>query len=404
MIGVIADDLTGAAEVAGAAFAAGLSAEVWTAESGVPGESAFGAAGWSSGGADVVVLDTDTRWRSPEEAGSRVEHAADALRRERPERVFKKVDSLLRGHVVREVEVVRRAFGLSSTLLVPAHPAIGRTIERGRYYIYGVPLHESPLARDPGHPRPSSCVDRLLGARAGTPIRLPDATSVNDLRRLASELDPDTLAAGSAAFFEAILFGRAESAREEAGGRKPGRVDVAPTGPSLFVCGSLSAWRDGRAGEAARYDVPVFRLPDEMLVENGDLKAARADFRRDVEARRDGGSALIAIGRSTEVEGVAPEVLVGRLAEAAVGLAPAFRSVYLEGGATAAAFLKQMAWTHLRVAGVVAPGVVTMTPVDATTPIYVTTKSGSYPWPDRVWDRESEAGPPRARWLRREDP
>ena len=67
MIGVIADDLTGAAELGAVGLRHGLRAEI--VRSAQPG-----------GEADLVCVDTDTRSCKPEEAASRAGSAARMLR------------------------------------------------------------------------------------------------------------------------------------------------------------------------------------------------------------------------------------------------------------------------------------------------------------------------------------
>ena len=55
--------------------------------------------------------------------------------------------------------------------------------------------------------------------------------------------------------------------------------------------------------------------------------------------------------------------------------------MYIEGGATAAAAVEAMHWTDFRLAGALAPGVVSLRPA-AAPHILLTMKPGSYPWPD----------------------
>jgi len=83
-IAVIADDLSGAAEVAGIAFSRGLSAEV---------QRQFEPAT----DAQFVAVDTDSRHVPRAEAADRVRQIAEQVVASRPDWIFKKVDSLLRG-------------------------------------------------------------------------------------------------------------------------------------------------------------------------------------------------------------------------------------------------------------------------------------------------------------------
>ena len=90
MIGVIADDLTGAAELGAAGLRQGWSAEVVTE-------------GRPSGTSDLVCMDTDSRAQPPREAARRVAAAVKVLQKAGATWVYKKVDSVLRGQVKRSV-------------------------------------------------------------------------------------------------------------------------------------------------------------------------------------------------------------------------------------------------------------------------------------------------------------
>src|SRR5947209_4950418 len=99
MIGVIADDLTGAAELRGVGLRHGFKAEV-IIHGGCKSE------------ADLVCVDTDSRSCTAKEAARRAAAAALELREAGAEWVYKKVDSVLRGQVVAEVRALQKAFGL----------------------------------------------------------------------------------------------------------------------------------------------------------------------------------------------------------------------------------------------------------------------------------------------------
>jgi uncharacterized protein YgbK (DUF1537 family) len=115
---VIADDLSGAAELAGIAFARGYSAEV---------QRQFDA----TSDADLIAIDTDSRSLPPDAAAQRVEQITQAVVAARPAWIYKKVDSVLRGNVRAETEAVLRVLQTSLAILVPANPSRGRTIVGG---------------------------------------------------------------------------------------------------------------------------------------------------------------------------------------------------------------------------------------------------------------------------------
>jgi len=106
---VIADDLSGAAELAGAAAGMGFSAEVHTH---------FDA----SSGADVIAVDADSRGMASFEARRVVGEITEKVLRAAPKWIYKKTDSVLRGNVRIEIERIASVAGLSGAMLMPANP------------------------------------------------------------------------------------------------------------------------------------------------------------------------------------------------------------------------------------------------------------------------------------------
>lgn len=140
---IIADDLSGAAETAGAvAGASGTQARVWLGDAG-----AF----------ELPVEAVDTGSRSG--PGTAL---AGILDRVPPgATVYKKIDSLLRGRIGDEV-VELRSRGLP-VLVAAAVPRIGRTVRGGVVHLGGVPLHESDAWAAEAAPPPTS-IPEALGA------------------------------------------------------------------------------------------------------------------------------------------------------------------------------------------------------------------------------------------------
>jgi uncharacterized protein YgbK (DUF1537 family) len=246
---VIADDLTGALDT-GAQFA---------------GQGLRTLVGWGGAleeEADVWVLDTESRDLPPAEArrlvSEQVERALPHVRR-----LYKKVDSTLRGNPGAELAAVLEASGGGRALLAPAFPAQGRTTLRGRQLVHGVPLDQTPYAAPgTGH----SSIAALLHAQAGLatssvylevvrqgveslasclqasgdPVLVVDAVEDADLATVAQ--------AATAAGLDRLLAGSAGLAAHLArsgglslpGGllRQPLPLQGATHGPILFVAGT----------------------------------------------------------------------------------------------------------------------------------------------------------------------
>lgn len=348
IIAVLADDLSGAAELAGAALRYGLTAEV-TTQTGEPSA------------ADVCCINADTRTLPMEDAIARTARFAADLCAARPKLVFKKTDSLLRGHVAAELNAILRQTGQPRALLCPANPGRGRIVRAGRYYVDGVPLDQTMFAHDPTHPRRTAMIRELLGPTDAC-VQTPDTLSQQDLRAYADLVDATTIPAGGIEFFEAILASRGHRLVEHHAPRLDGN--------RLFVCGSPAAWSIGRSAQAAHHGIATVRLDPAAavrcaawLVSQGQVQLAIGDCAGEPQAFGESLASAVA------------EIL----SSARVDL------VFLEGGATATAVLNRLGWTRLRASAEIAAGTVLLEDVRGRLPRLVI-KPGSYPWPDAVWN------------------
>ena len=131
---ILADDLTGAADTA-----------IAFARRRLAGESRLG----RIAAAEIMW----TPWRSPTTWPLVNVDAADAARRHGEVlrrfllpgmRVFKKIDSTLRGHPAEEIaamlDVMRAHDPRVRVVMAPAFPATGRTVRDGEVHVHGVPL------------------------------------------------------------------------------------------------------------------------------------------------------------------------------------------------------------------------------------------------------------------------
>jgi uncharacterized protein YgbK (DUF1537 family) len=359
---VLADDLSGAAEIAGIAFDHGLSAEV---------QRQFDPAT----AAQVVAIDTDSRDLPAAGAAQHLRRITEQVLAARPTLIFKKVDSLLRGNVRAEIEAVVDITQQRRAILLPANPSRGRVIAGGLYLIDGVRLDRTPLAADPDHPRRSADVRQLLGeagerqlhvvgqheSLADDGIIVPDVSTPLDVQQRASELNTDTLAAGAADFFAALVEARCQRPRAAAPS-----VQIAP--PSLLVCGSRASW------PARRADCEAAGIPLIALAEGGGEASGRF------------GAMAIGLGeRQLNDPDSALRSFLPRLIEFFLNNS-AVKTLLIEGGATAAAIAENFGWTRFAVTARAPAGVGVLQPIGAQAPLVVV-KPGSYPWPQEIWDQ-----------------
>lgn len=131
---IIADDLSGAADCAIGFAAHGARAVV-----ALDGTDSAGVAE-----ADIVATDVDSRRLTPQDAAAR---NLDAWQRGRGQgrRVYKKIDSTLRGNWAAETAALQPVAGLA--IVAPAFPATGRTTRDGRMFVKDQPLEDTDIWR-----------------------------------------------------------------------------------------------------------------------------------------------------------------------------------------------------------------------------------------------------------------
>jgi uncharacterized protein YgbK (DUF1537 family) len=307
----VADDLSGAADCAVAFMSTGLTACVL-----------FGDADMDVD-ADVIAIDAGTRRMAADDAGHESRRifgkiAAGPL-------IYKKIDSMLRGHIGVEVAAAldgRRTLDARTiVVMAPAFPAMGRTTVNGIQLVRGTPV--------------ATIVD-IVGD-----VMICDAETESDLRTIADK--------GLALGVPVIWVGSAGLARHlpiAAGLQREGREPTALpeiTRPILFVVGSASSCSSEQA-EALR----------EVL---GNDALATLDA-GDTKTRED------------------PE-LCAALARSLASRAAEFGALVLTGGETARSVLEAMGVTGLRLVKEVEPGVPLSMSMGAVE-IPVITKAGAF--------------------------
>lgn len=385
MIGVIADDLTGAAELGAVGLRHGLRAEI--VRSGKPG-----------GEADLICVDTDSRSCDGATAAKRAAVAAKTLRAAGAKWIYKKVDSVLRGNVTPEVEAVMQQLEFNRAVLLPANPSLGRVIRDGEYFVKGRPINRTEFAKDPEYPRRSAQVLRLLGAPQHFLLRLANggltvpentlligqADSSERVRQWAAARDSNWLPVGGSEFFNELLG-------VECGPPAP-PVDRAvdfSQGQQLFVCGTASKSVQTLVKSAKAGHVPVFSLPRELAWGNPWQPQARNLIaQRVVGAFAESRRVILSVGLPQVRDVVVARHLSNYLvdvAEAVLNRVPV-KNIFAEGGATSAELVRRMNWPRMEVRREWAPGVASLA-VAGENSQWLTIKPGSYAWPEE-WTRQ----------------
>jgi uncharacterized protein YgbK (DUF1537 family) len=377
---IVADDLTGAMDVAGPLAARGLST--------LAVASVDGCTPQHLAGAEVVSINADSRHLSAQAAADRVRAILRELVHPDAEILIKKIDSTLRGNVVAETLAMLETSKRRAAVVAPAFPAQGRTVVDGIVHVKGVPLKDTNFARDALSPPPLDPLDvlfaqadpkaRVCRVAAGAPVPIVptadrqifalDSTSDADLRvsvqALSTQLK-DALLVGSAGIAEAVAevcFPRSD------------RAASTPmiTGRLLFVVGS-------RAQQSAQQVT--------ALMETGDVQTfAAPNGRVDIEAAMRTAAQIVVLKATADAEG-----REGDAAAVARGLADgvaqllerrAFAAMVATGGDTAIAILQRLSQPALRVIGNLLPGIPFSRIKAGSGELWFVTKAGGFGSPD----------------------
>lgn len=383
MIAVIADDFTGAAEIAAVGLRYGLNAEVQTQLS-------------HDSKADLIVIDTDTRSRIPNEAATQVQKVLQQLQEVSPEWIYKKVDSVMRGRIATELTALLTASNKQKALLVPANPSFGRTISNGRYFINGQPLNETDFANDPEYPAASSDVLDLLGPSESVAtcllkpqqeipthgIIVGEAETKQDLLLWAAQLDDSTIPAGAADFFAAILEVKGHTLKPPEEQPEPSQGKTA-----LFVCTGGSRYSRKAVEEAQRHDIPVSKMPSELFHNCQPSDKLLQQWTNDtITTLQEYSKAIVTIDQPIARNPALARKLRHHIAALVENVLSrtSIDELFIEGGATASAIVRRLQRTRFFPCAELAPGIVRMR-VKEKQNLYLTIKPGSYHWPKKTW-------------------
>jgi uncharacterized protein YgbK (DUF1537 family) len=382
VIAVIADDFTGAAELAGIGLRYGLTVELNTS---VPNATSL----------DLLIVPTNTRSASADDAYEAVYSISKDLYRIGAQWLYKKTDSVLRGNVVTELNALLKASGKNKVLFIPANPSLDRTITNGIYFIQGKPLHESEFAKTMLTFRSSSNVIDLLGVSPFVTVRaikaneeivdnclsVGEASDLGDLRTWAAKVNREVITAGAGDFFEALL--QAEGFKTSSDYKS----QTFQLGEKvLIVCASPFHKSREFVAEARRRGIPICEMPEGLFKNNQPRKP-------DVDEWAD---------QATSAFQIAPKVILTinkpfvrnkafarQLRElTAMTVEKIMKVVTLnellvEGGDTVSSIYQRLKFGRFYPTNELARGVLRMKVDDR--PLYFTIKPGSYAWPESIW-------------------
>jgi uncharacterized protein YgbK (DUF1537 family) len=348
VLGVVADDFTGACDLAAAVSRAGVPATVLLDPAApVP---------------DVpcVVVALKSRTAPVGRAVAESVAAARALRAAGARWLYQKYcstfDSTEEGNIGPVADALMDVLGADVDLTTPATPEVGRRVYRGHLFVGDRLLSESPLRDHPLTPMTDPDLVRWLSHQTSRPVSrgaiapgnvLLDAASDADLDRIADEL-LDRAEAGHVDLWGGAAGLAAALARALATGGPAQGVAPVPEGRRLVLAGSCS--------ERTRAQVARFRGPAYQVVP-GDVAGA-LDFLDGAD-----GTALVHSGAADRVPGAA-DAFERTLAEVARVAVPRFGvgQLLVAGGETSGAVCRALGLAALDVREHVAPGLAWCSP------------------------------------------
>ena len=383
MITVIADDLTGAAEIAGICLRYGL-------------EVAFGIDVMPENVKDINIIATDSRSMTEERAYKTHRQLADSIISKKGNHtIFKKCDSALRGYVLTELLALLNASEKECVLLQPANPASTRCIQNGTYFIGKRLLEDTGFAVDPDFPSSSSLVKNLLLERASRHHKLdkihtgsikeinsegifiPDCNSIDELKNCVELYNENTIIGGSAAFFEQFLLKYYHNLTKI----KPKKYNF--SNHYLLLSGSTQPESILFAANLKNTNCTVLVLPNNLLEKNIEDSHLNDWIEQITQIYTENKKVVIRISdKIIEFEG-SSKILKNRMSSVVKQLLEntSINELFIEGGATAYDLLQRLNWKSFTPIAELAPGVVRMQ-YDLDTNKYITLKPGSYKWPE----------------------
>ena len=410
LIGAIADDLTGATDLALMLSREGMKTVQVV---GVPEE------GFDYRGADAVVVALKSR-TTP--AQSAVEESLAALKQLQAagarQIIFKycsTFDSTAEGNIGPVTDALMDAMDEDLTIVCPAFPANGRTIYQGYLFVGDLLLSDSPMKDHPLTPMRDASLIRLMQAQSkkrvglighqivaqgaeairealakaradGVQVLVVDAITDNDLREIGAAIDGLALITGGSGI--AIGLPANYRARGEIASAASSASLSAPEGRAVTLAGSCSKATRGQIETAIVAGVPTFRIDPLDIAEGKLTPAAVIDWA--VSLRE--GTPLIYSSADPEIVRQAQEKL-GReeagalvehfLADVAVALREkGFARFLVAGGETSGAVVNALKVSALHIGPEIDPGVPWTTSLDAGPQIALALKSGNFGGPD----------------------
>lgn len=396
VFGCIADDFTGASDAASFLVKGGMSVRLC---SGIP--QAEGSP--EAEDAQAVVIALKSRTQKTDEAVADSVRAAEYLLRQGVQQIYFKYcstfDSTPEGNIGPVADALMDLTGSPCTVLCPALPVNGRTVEGGRLLVNGVPLHESPMKDHPLTPMWDCRIHKLMEPQSRYACFYISREGLDNLENLPDQpcyLIPDYQDAGdgeriaSACFHLPFLTGgsglleplaKLWTKKLSGAGKIP---ESGTRGRALLVAGSCSKATLGQIAWYRDQGNPCYKLDPQAMLEGRQTLEDAWNF---IEANSGEDTAALVYSSDTpekvkEYQRLGAEKVAAMLEDAMAQLAvravkAGYTRIISAGGETSGAVAGGLGFASCWIGQSVAPGVPVMIPVERPD-IRMVLKSGNF--------------------------
>lgn len=371
---VLADDFSGAAEIAGIGVRYGLTAEVQFELD-------------LSISASLIVVNTDTRNKSKVQALEKIVEVATQLKQANAG-IFVKVDSVMRGHLILEIEGLLQGLKRNRAILLPANPVRGRKIIQGQYYVNEKLLEKSVFNSDPTFPTVTSSLHQIMAnathhyhlsrgevfpANAEHLILTGDLECKKDFSDYLAQANATDLVCGAAECFEAYL--EAQEYYEQP-------LAVVSHRPITLIINGSTINNDDVA-EDSTFALPGQWVGDNFNISQEELLTWQKHVVQCLHEKCVGKVVIEHSVKSTKANSSLFERCFVALIQSVFEIFQSSNvTIGLTGGATACGIMTQLKLTRLSVVGELASGVVCLSAENSNA--YFAVKPGSYAWPNTL--------------------
>jgi uncharacterized protein YgbK (DUF1537 family) len=138
----------------------------------------------------ATAIYTNSRALGADQARKRLISVARGLAEIKAVRIYKKIDSCMRGNVGAESDALLDQLGYAASFITPAFPEMGRTTLEDIHRIHGLPVDQTEISQDPVTPLTESSLTRIVALQSRYPVgHVGLAFLENNHHRLIAEIE-----------------------------------------------------------------------------------------------------------------------------------------------------------------------------------------------------------------------